>query len=151
VELDDKSHERADRKQRDGFVEAVFAAAGLELLRVRVQRSYPPQELAALLETVLPSVFGEIAPARARFQTMSQEAPDEVPVTSGHLTNGQCNNQSNGSREEGVAISSPACPKCGSEMKLRTAKKGDNQGQQFWGCSNFPRCRAMVAYEPVTA
>ncbi len=33
------------------------------------------------------------------------------------------------------------CPKCGKELVLRTAKKGDNQGNQFWGCSGFPQCR----------
>jgi restriction system protein len=33
------------------------------------------------------------------------------------------------------------CPKCGGEMVMRTAKKGPNPGQKFWGCSNFPRCR----------
>ncbi len=33
------------------------------------------------------------------------------------------------------------CPKCGKELVLRTAKKGDNQGNQFWGCSGFPYCR----------
>ena len=40
-----------------------------------------------------------------------------------------------------------ACPKCGSEMILRTAKKGKNVGNQFWGCSNFPKCRSLMAYE----
>lgn len=33
------------------------------------------------------------------------------------------------------------CPKCESEMVLRTAKKGGNTGQKFWGCSKYPRCR----------
>jgi restriction system protein len=33
------------------------------------------------------------------------------------------------------------CPKCGGEMVIRTAQKGPNPGQKFWGCSNFPRCR----------
>ena len=33
------------------------------------------------------------------------------------------------------------CPKCGSEMQLRTAWRGRNAGNQFWGCSQFPRCR----------
>ena len=32
------------------------------------------------------------------------------------------------------------CPKCGKELVLRTAKKGTNAGQQFWGCSNYPKC-----------
>jgi restriction system protein len=33
------------------------------------------------------------------------------------------------------------CPKCGAELILRTAQKGPNPGQKFWGCSNFPKCR----------
>ena len=33
------------------------------------------------------------------------------------------------------------CPKCGAEMVLRTARRGSNAGNQFWGCSNYPRCR----------
>lgn len=39
--------------------------------------------------------------------------------------------------------STPAnlCPKCGGEMVMRTAQRGPNPGQKFWGCSNFPRCR----------
>lgn len=33
------------------------------------------------------------------------------------------------------------CPKCGSKLVLRTAKKGTNEGNQFYGCSAFPKCR----------
>jgi len=33
------------------------------------------------------------------------------------------------------------CPKCDGVMALRTAVKGSNPGSQFWGCSNYPRCR----------
>lgn len=33
------------------------------------------------------------------------------------------------------------CPRCGSKLVLRTAKKGDNVGNQFYGCSSFPKCR----------
>ena len=32
------------------------------------------------------------------------------------------------------------CPKCGKPLVLRTAKKGANAGNQFWGCSGFPKC-----------
>lgn len=38
----------------------------------------------------------------------------------------------------------PSCPRCGSEMVLRTARKGDNAGSQFWGCSTFPKCRGSI-------
>ena len=36
-----------------------------------------------------------------------------------------------------------SCPKCGSEMVLRTAKHGARSGQRFWGCSRFPTCRGL--------
>jgi hypothetical protein len=39
----------------------------------------------------------------------------------------------------------PACPKCGGEMALRTAKRGDKIGDQFWGCRAFPKCRGTMA------
>jgi hypothetical protein len=35
------------------------------------------------------------------------------------------------------------CPKCGSALVIRTRKTGANIGQQFWGCSTFPKCRTM--------
>ncbi|WP_232209291.1 hypothetical protein ACN2MM_06290 [Alkalilimnicola ehrlichii MLHE-1] len=28
-------------------------------------------------------------------------------------------------------------------MVLRTAKRGANAGNQFWGCSGYPKCRAV--------
>ena len=33
------------------------------------------------------------------------------------------------------------CPKCGGALVLRTAQRGQNKGNQFYGCSNFPKCR----------
>ena len=36
------------------------------------------------------------------------------------------------------------CHKCGSKLVLRTANKGENAGKQFYGCSNFPKCRFIL-------
>ncbi len=33
------------------------------------------------------------------------------------------------------------CPRCGGNLIKRTATRGANAGNQFYGCSNFPRCR----------
>ena len=33
------------------------------------------------------------------------------------------------------------CPRCGNEMVLRTASKGDHAGEKFWGCGSYPKCR----------
>ncbi len=38
----------------------------------------------------------------------------------------------------------PLCPKCGAKMVLRTATRGQNVGNQFYGCSNYPKCRGIV-------
>ena len=40
-----------------------------------------------------------------------------------------------------------ACPSCSSPMVLRMAGRGQYIGQQFWGCSTFPACRARVPLE----
>lgn len=35
----------------------------------------------------------------------------------------------------------PLCPICTAPMVLRTARRGLNQGNQFWGCRKYPDCR----------
>jgi restriction system protein len=39
------------------------------------------------------------------------------------------------------------CPLCGAEMVLRTAKRGPNAGEKFWGCSSFPKCSSTKPYK----
>ena len=43
----------------------------------------------------------------------------------------------------------PTCPVCRSPMVLRTAKRGDNAGSQFWGCSTFAttKCKGIRQVE----
>lgn len=40
---------------------------------------------------------------------------------------------------------SPACPVCQSAMVRRTAKRGANSGNAFWGCSQYPGCKGIRA------
>lgn len=42
---------------------------------------------------------------------------------------------------ENAEQNTKTCPRCGAELVLRTAKKGDNAGKEFYGCSTFPKCR----------
>jgi very-short-patch-repair endonuclease len=53
VELDDSSHDRADRRDRDAFVDDVLAAAGIPILHVRWQRHYDARALADQLASRL--------------------------------------------------------------------------------------------------
>lgn len=33
------------------------------------------------------------------------------------------------------------CPVCGGKLVLRTARRGDHAGEQFYGCSSYPKCK----------
>ncbi len=128
IELDDASHRRRDREQRDLFVEQAFAAAKLPLARVAVRAEYNARELnlylreqAATLSTNPPAPSTPPAPVPS----------PEPPPMAATAPNG------NG----------PPCPKCGSPMVLRAVREGPQKGKPFWGCPNFPRCRGMRRLE----
>ena len=119
IELDDKSHQREDRKARDDFVEQVFQSAKLPLVRFPAKFSYSTAELSAALKPYV-NVNVPAAPTNPLAGT--------APIAPAQKT-------------------APTCPKCGSEMVLRTAKNGANQGEQFWGCSKYPNCRGILKVE----
>ncbi|QYY35163.1 DUF2726 domain-containing protein [Ruficoccus sp. ZRK36] len=57
VELDDSSHQREDRKQRDQFVDSVFSAAGIPLIHVIGDASkMTPEEIRAKLPLMPPKL-----------------------------------------------------------------------------------------------
>jgi hypothetical protein len=137
IELDDASHQRGSRQARDRFVEGVFAASGLPLLRVPVQAAYNVRELSAALrhasgldrDLAAADPELEVAPL-VSFESPTvgrTSAPVENPAPSDRPGDGP-----------------PACPRCGQPMVLRVVKKdGPHKGKRFWGCRDFPRCRGM--------
>jgi ssDNA-binding Zn-finger/Zn-ribbon topoisomerase 1 len=44
--------------------------------------------------------------------------------------------------ETNGARGAPQCHRCGAEMTLQLAKRGDRSGSRFWGCSEYPACKA---------
>ena len=42
----------------------------------------------------------------------------------------------------------PMCPRCRSSMVLRTAKRGPNAGERFWGCTTYPKCQGTRPVSP---
>lgn len=55
IELDDDSHEAKDRADRDRFVDAVFKASGVSVLRFRAAAAYSPNEVRGRIEAALVS------------------------------------------------------------------------------------------------
>lgn len=117
IELDDKSHQRNDRQTRDEFVEQVYRAAKLPLVRFPVKFSYSTAEISAALKP---------------FLNVNAAIPSLEPASK---------------TTEPAPVKAPACPKCGREMVLRTVRNGANQGEQFWGCPGYPNCRGILKKE----
>jgi len=42
-----------------------------------------------------------------------------------------------------ITLVSPPCPKCHAPMIIRTATKGEQKGNRFYVCSNFPKCQEI--------
>jgi len=64
------------------------------------------------------------APAKPTPNNKAEQAPNATP--------------------QAVKTAAPSCPRCKRPMVRRTARKGPNVGQEFWGCSDYPRCRGTV-------
>lgn len=94
-------------------------------LSARAQAEQDLRELGASVPastvalTVTPPPRPTPQPPRTPRVTATAPSPPRVAATSG----------------------TPSCPRCGSRMVRRTARKGRNRGGQFWGCSRFPACR----------
>lgn len=133
VELDDASHQRADRQERDAFVDQVFQAASLPLTHVAAQREYSVHDLAAKFEAYLPAKI-ETKPT-AVAATPQSPTPTVAAVSA----------QSDPVKPSPATSSAPLCPRCGIPMVVRTVAQGDHKGKQFYGCANYPRCREVKA------
>lgn len=116
LELDDRSHRRPDRLERDAFVDRVFAAANLPLLHIPARRSYDPRALAELLAGAL-------------------TRPDMGDSAVSHPLAGAVGSAVAGSPGP------RACERCGGGIHLRLARQGQRVGERFWGCTNYPQCR----------
>lgn len=112
IELDDSSHKRDDRIERDEFVDVVFKTVGLPLVRVPVRVAYDTRELGERFKSAL----GENTMVHTKAEPVQLSSPDATPY----------------------------CPNCGERMVLREARRGAKAGIKFYGCPNYPRCKAII-------
>jgi restriction system protein len=96
-----------------------FARGGIEYIKSKTDIVFNEQEIANTIEQV------ESGRLERSFKTNRQHIKHVREIV-----------------EEKSDIKS--CSKCGSEMVLRKASKGKNTGNEFWGCSTFPKCRNVA-------
>lgn len=84
--------------------------------------------LATVAQYVLPLLF-TVAAVMSCFK---QKKPAATPTKPARL------------KPRAVPEAAPqitTCPSCAASMVLRSAKRGNNAGKSFWGCTNYPRCK----------
>lgn len=59
IELDDKSHNRGDRQERDAFVDELLSSVGITMLRFRAKGDYNVTEISTKLRAVLVRATGQ--------------------------------------------------------------------------------------------
>lgn len=117
IELDDSSHGKNKQISRDQFIEGLCESVGLPLYRFKANRGY---NVSDIREELFPS-------------TISEPQSDKTDQT----TKSQLEENDSG-------VFTPRCPKCSSELVIKTAKKGPHKDSTFLACSAFPKCRYIA-------
>ena len=148
VELDDSSHQRKDRRERDELVDSVFEAAGLPILHVPWSRSYDREQLKQSIRDSL----GLPSKGSAGVVEAPLAPPDSEPTVGTNITSVPPEAEATASRpiegtvkQQGSEI--PSCPKCSAQMVMKKASKGAHEGKRFWACSSYPKCRKIIAID----
>ena len=158
VELDDSSHDSAKRQKRDTLLNGACVSAELPLLRFKVARAYVLADIQRQLEQTL-APLGKIEPDHAPVEPPAQTRSarldvEKAPPRVSHSAKTREQPAKPPSQEplsqpvDQPASTPPPCPTCGAPMLRRKAKSGSNAGQDFWGCSTFPKCRGVLKPNP---
>ena len=96
-----------------------FARGGIEYIKSKTDVVFNVEEVATIIEQI------ESGRLERSFKTNHQHIKHVQEIM-----------------EEKADIK--ACSKCGSDMVMRKATKGKNAGNEFWGCSTFPKCKNVI-------
>ena len=139
VELDDKSHQAKKRKGRDAFIVGLCDAIDLPLVQVPAKSVYTVTDIRSLVLNEV-NLSGANSDRPGIYQKIPRAEPNSKTI-----------GDSSESQEIAPSVSEstqPLCPKCSSPMLRKKSKTGANAGQEFWGCSAFPKCRSIL---PISA
>lgn len=152
VELDDVSHRRRARADRDVFVDKALISAGLPLLRFSARKGYVVaqirESLAAAIGRKGTGSIQTSATVSVRSE-LSAESPASETVSTGAASAAVATHEENAPPAEktpSARVSEvPVCPSCNISMVKRQARKGPNAGKWFWACTGYPKCRKVLA------
>jgi hypothetical protein len=116
----------AKKEVKDRVIRADQLVALITMLNnISMNKSLTEKEMIELGEFFL----WQSAPRRSDYARKYEELMVEVE------------NSHNTPKEENSIPEEKICPRCGNKLVLRMATRGENAGNQFYGCSNYPKCR----------
>ncbi len=105
-----------------------------------------PQRLVARAQNVdqpLMHALGERAKAAHNLQLLGVVVPASAPITITQRHPSAAASPAPPHTAAASSNSSLSCPRCGSPMIRRTARRGRHSGRPFWGCSRYPSCTGI--------
>ena len=140
----------ADSKERSSSKKEMMASAERMLARNKDERKDYFTKFEELVkeneivqENVEKTVVETVAVTVAKIE-VSVECEEQIVAESETISEvvSECEEQTVMDAKENLF-----CPKCGASLVRRTAKKGNNVGEQFFGCTSFPKCRFILKIE----
>lgn len=103
------------------------------------------EDMTVAANTIIILCQRTIKMLRAQLQTLLAQFERD-----GGFTENMTDSRLQARRQQNTTAGAPRCPRCGEVMLLRTIKKGERQGQQFWSCSTWQRtgCQGTLPYIP---
>lgn len=101
------------------------------------------QQVASRAQNVdqpLMAVLRERARATHDLELLGIPVPPGTPIAIQPQRGPSPSTSANYSSTKQNRYGAPSCPRCGSPMMRRTARRGSHAGRQFWGCSRYPSC-----------
>lgn len=112
----------------------VYGGAYIDYIKSFKKPVLTPQQVEAIKQAILSTAFKRSVKTNKQHREYLRDKFSDLP-------------KRNQVQEAQSPLSERACDRCGAKMQLRTAARGTNKGQQFWGCSGYPKCRNVAPYK----
>ena len=98
IELDDSSHDAANRRYRDAFLKKACESAGLPLIQIKAKAAYNIDTVKAAIDKALhPSTANPASPSASnQILPQAEPEPGKNPAAASAAQSAQTGNQSNG-------------------------------------------------------
>ncbi len=111
----------------------VYGGAFIDYIKSFKKPVLTPQQVEAIKQSILSKAFKRSVKTNKQHRDYLRDKFSD-------------SSQPNQVKEAQTPLFDKTCDRCGANMQLRTATRGANKGEQFFGCSGYPKCRNVTPY-----